>query len=137
MATFPVHLDTADATGPMDDGAEMRITYRGTGGLGALIALAVIALAAGVLTAAVAIIVVLGAIAAAALLMVRAVLPRAWRRRTVLPATDWPHDTIEGTVVDTAVSAPPRRAEEVREPGPAPGPGPARSQPERADERRA
>jgi hypothetical protein len=117
----------------MDDGVDMRITYRGTGGLGALIALGAIALAAGVLTAAVAIIVVLAGIAGAALLVVRAVLPRAWRRRPVPSATDWPHDTIEGTVVDTTVSAPPRQAEEVRQLAPAR----ARSQPERADERRA
>lgn len=111
----------------------MRITYRGTGGLGALVALAAIALAVGLLTAAVAIIVVLAVVAAAGLLMVRAVLPRAWRRRTVPPATDWPHDTIEGTVVGTAVT-PPHRAEEVRQLAPAPAP--ARPQPERADERR-
>lgn len=114
MATVPVHLETADTNGPMDDRDDMRITYRGTGGVGALIALGAIALAAGVLTAAVAIIVVLAGVAGA-------VLPRAWRRRTVRSATDWPHDTIEGTVVDTAVSAPPHRAEEVRQLAPAQG----------------
>lgn len=128
----PVHLKTADANGPMDDGEDMRITYRGTGGLGALIALAAIALAAGVLTAAVAIFVVAGIAGAAVLVLVRAVLPRAWRRRPVPSATDWPHDTIEGTVVDTVVSPAPHRAEEVRQLASAP----ARSRPERADERR-
>lgn len=118
----------------MDDCGDMRITFRGTGGVGALIALGAIALVAGVLTAAVAIIVVLAGIAGAALLvLVRAVLPRAWRRRTVPSATDWPHDTIEGTVVDTAVSAPPHRAEEARQLAPAQG----RSQRTRAEEPRA
>ena len=127
-------METADATGPMDDWGDMRITYRGTGGVGALIALGAIALAAGVLTVAVAIIVALAGIAGAALLvLVRAVLPRAWRRRTVPSATDWPHDTIEGTVVDTGVSAPPHRAEEVRLLAPAPG----RSRRTRAKEPRA
>ena len=115
----------------MDDWGDMRITYRGTGGVGALIALGAIALAAGVLTVAVAIIVALAGIAGAALLvLIRAVLPRAWRRRTVPSATDWPHDTIEGTVVDTVVSAPPHQAEEGRLPAPAPG----RSRRTRAEE---
>jgi len=105
----------------MDDWTDMRIAYRGTGGLGALIVLGAIALAAGVLTAAVAMLVALAVAAAALLVLVRAVLPRAWRRRPAPPATDWPHDTIEGTVVDTAVSGPPHQAEDVRPPEPVPG----------------
>ena len=119
----------------------MRITYRGTGGLGALIAFVAIALAAGVLTAAVAVVVLVGIAGAALLVLVRAALPRAWRRRTAQSATkaatkaatDWPHDTIEGTVVESAVSGPPHRAEEVR-----PlelTPVPARSRPARAEGR--
>ena len=131
--SIPVHLETADANDPMDDCSDMRITYRGTGGLGALIAFVAIALAAGVLTAAVAVVVLVGIAGAA--------LPRAWRRRTAQSATkaatkaatDWPHDTIEGTVVESAVSGPPHRAEEVR-----PlelTPVPARSRPARAEGR--
>ena len=103
----------------------MRFTYRGTGGLGALIVLGALVLAAGVLTAAVAVIGVLALAGAALVVLVRAVLPRAWRRRTApwatrpatQPVTDWPHATIEGTVVDTAVSGVPHQAEEVRRAG--------------------
>lgn len=84
----------------------MLITYRKTGGLGALLALGALALVAGVLTmAAAAVVLVVGVAAAAIVLFVRAVLPRSWRRHTVPPATEWPHETIEGTVVKPAVPA--------------------------------
>jgi hypothetical protein len=85
----------------------MLITYRKTGGLGALLALGAIALVAGVLTiAAAAVVLIVGAAGAGIVLLVRAVLPRSWRRRKVPPATQWPRETIEGTVVKPAL--PPR-----------------------------
>lgn len=76
----------------------MIITYRRTGGVLALVALAAAALALTVLTVAVVgtLLVVTAALAAVALLG-RALLPRRWRRRTVPPATPWPHETIETT----------------------------------------
>lgn len=99
----------------------MLITYRKTGGLGALLALGAVALAAGLLTlAAAAVVLIVGVAGAAIVLLVRAVLPRSWRRHSVPPATEWPHDTIEGTVVNSAVSARPRPAAEVRHSPPAP-----------------
>jgi hypothetical protein len=86
----------------------MLITYRKTGGLGALLALGAIALVAGVLTIAAATVVLIVGVAGAGLvLLVRTVLPRSWRRRAVLPATEWPHETIEGTVVKPALPARP------------------------------
>ena len=99
-----VHLGTAGAHRTINDGYRMAmlITYRRTGGLGALLALGGLAIAAGVLTAVVAAAVLLvGLAGAAAVLLVRAVLPRSWRRRKAPPATEWPHATIEGAVVNS------------------------------------
>ena len=83
----------------------MVITYRRTGGLFMLLAVAAAALAATVLTVAVAgtLLIVSAAIAAVALFG-RAVLPRRWRHRTVPPVTRWPHRTIDAKVV-TATSS--------------------------------
>jgi hypothetical protein len=83
----------------------MVITYRRTGGLFMLLAVAAAALAATVLTVAVAgtLLIVATAIAAVALFG-HAVLPQRWRRRTVPPVTRWPHRTIDATVV-TATSS--------------------------------
>ena len=78
----------------------MFIAYRRTGGVLALLMLAAVALAATVFTVALGVIVLAVGVAMAALaLAARAVLPARWRR-TVPPATPWPHETIEGTVVD-------------------------------------
>lgn len=79
---------------------DMLINYRRTGGVFVLIAVGGLALAAVVLTAAVAATVLIVAAGAAAFaLLARAVVPRSWRRRPVPPATPWPGETIEGTVV--------------------------------------
>jgi hypothetical protein len=84
----------------------MVVTYRRTGGLFMLVAVAAAALAATVLTVALAgtLLIVSAAIAAVALFG-RAVLPRRWRRRTVLPVTRWPHRTIDATVVNATSSS--------------------------------
>jgi hypothetical protein len=72
----------------------MLITYRRTGGLFALLAVAAVTLAAAVVTIAVAATLVLAAIAIAGVLLLgRAVLPRSWLDRTAPPATPWPHKT--------------------------------------------
>lgn len=75
----------------------MLITYRRTGGL---VLLAAVLVATGI-TAALA--VVLGLVAAAigtVVLLVRAVLPSSRRRQTAPPATPWPLETIEATIVN-------------------------------------
>jgi hypothetical protein len=92
----------------------MVITYRRTGGLLMLLAVAAAALAATVLAVAVAgaILIVSAAIAAVALFG-RAVLPRRWRRRMVPAVTRWPHPTIDARVVNATSSPdtqPPPRA---------------------------
>jgi len=80
----------------------MLITYRRTGGVFALLALAAVALAATALAAAV----VIGVVAiAATLFLVRAVLPASWRHSTVPPPTPWPYQTIDATVVDPTGSS--------------------------------
>jgi hypothetical protein len=80
----------------------MVITYRRTDGLFRLFTLAVAALAATVLTVAVAgfLLIVAAAIAAVALIG-RAVVPGRWRQSTVPPITPWPHETIDATVVSS------------------------------------
>ena len=58
---------------------------------------------------------------AAAVLLARAVLPRAWRRRIVPQAESWPHETLEATVVETPGSSRTRHLFErtaTREPAP-------------------
>jgi predicted membrane metal-binding protein len=84
----------------------MVITYRRTGGLLMLLAVAGAVLAATVLTVAVAgtLLIVSATIAAVALLG-RAVLPRRWRRRTAPPVTRWAHQTIDATVVNATSSS--------------------------------
>jgi hypothetical protein len=84
----------------------MVITYRRTGGLFMLLTLAAAALAATVLTVAVAgtLLIVSAAIAVVALFG-RAVLPRRWRGRPVLPVTRSPHQTIDATVVNATSSS--------------------------------
>ena len=79
----------------------MVITYRRTGGMFALLVLAAVAFGAALLTvtAAAAILIVALAVATAGLLA-RAVLPRSWRRQAVPPATTWPQETIDATVVN-------------------------------------
>jgi hypothetical protein len=84
----------------------MLLTFRRTGGLFALITLAAVAVATAVLTVAVAVTVVIVVLTtAAAVLVARAVLPRSWWRRIVPPATPWPHETIDATVVNPTESS--------------------------------
>ena len=84
----------------------MLITYSRTGGVLALITVVVVAVAATVLTVAVAAtVLIVAVVSGAVLLLARAVLPRSWRHRTVPPATSWPHETIEATVVNVADSS--------------------------------
>jgi hypothetical protein len=84
----------------------MVITYRRTGGMFALLTLAAVAFAAAVLTAAAAAAILIVALAiATAALLARAVLPRSWRRQTVPPATHWPQETIDATVVNPTGSS--------------------------------
>ena len=81
----------------------MRITYHRTGGLLTLAWLAVVGLAAALVTVAVAVTLLIAGVAGGAvLLLARALLPRSWRRHTGAPVTSGPQDIIEGTVVDTA-----------------------------------
>ena len=83
----------------------MLITYRRTGGLFALLTFAAVALAATVLTVAVAATVLIVAVAVAAVaILARMVLPTSSRHHTVPPATPWPHETIEGTIVNPTPS---------------------------------
>jgi chromate transport protein ChrA len=82
------------------------ITYRRTGGAFALVGLAAAAVAATVLTIAAATTILIVALAGAAVaLFARAALPASWRRRTPPPATPWPQETIEATVVTPTRSA--------------------------------
>jgi hypothetical protein len=78
----------------------MLITYRRTGRMFTLLALAAVAFAATVLTAVVvaAILIVALAVTVSAL-VARAVLPRSWRHSAVPAATAWPQETIDTTVV--------------------------------------
>jgi hypothetical protein len=79
----------------------MLITYRRTGGILALLALAAVAFAAAVLTVAVATTILFVAFAvAAAVRLTLAVLPTSWWHRAVPPETRWPQETIEATVVE-------------------------------------
>ena len=78
----------------------MVITYRRTGGVLALLGL-VAGLMAIALTVAVGATLLIIAVAIGFLaFVVRAVLPTPWRRRVNAPATPWPHETIEATIVN-------------------------------------
>jgi len=81
----------------------MLITYRRTAGLLAVLTVATVTLAVTVLTIAVA--ATLAVAIAAIALVGRAVLPRAWRNRTVPSAMPWSHKTIDATVVDATRSS--------------------------------
>jgi hypothetical protein len=71
------------------------ITYRRSGGLFARLTLAATVMAAVALGIALLIgVATIGAVA----LLVRAMLPTSWRRQTE-PATPWPKETIDATVV--------------------------------------
>lgn len=79
----------------------MFISYRRTGGLLTLLTVAAVAFAAAVLTVTVAATLLIVAVAVSAIaVLARAVLPRSWRHQTVRPATRWPQETIEATVVN-------------------------------------
>jgi len=87
----------------------MFITYRRTGGLFALLAVAAVALATTLVTIAVAAMLVIAAIAIAGVVLLgRAVLPRSWLDRRAPPATPWPHKTIDARVA-TGTTSPDRR----------------------------
>ena len=76
------------------------ITYRRTGGVFALLGIAAAAVVATVLTMAAAAMILIVALAGAAVtLLARAAVPASWRRPTPPPATPWPQETIEATVV--------------------------------------
>ena len=78
----------------------MLITYRRTGGIVSLVVFGVVAVVAAVVTVAVTGTVLLVVVGMAAIaLVVRALLPRSWRRRTVPPAEPWPQETIETTAI--------------------------------------
>jgi hypothetical protein len=82
----------------------MLITYRRTGGGFLLLTLAA-ALVATVLAMAVGAALLIVAVAVGAVvLLARAVLPRSWRRHKVPPATPWPQETIEATIVNRGSS---------------------------------
>lgn len=84
----------------------MVITYRRTVGIFAFLTLAAVGFAAAALTVAVAAAVLFVAfVVAAASRLTRAVLPVSWWRRAVPPATPWPHETIEATVVKSTGSS--------------------------------
>ena len=80
----------------------MFITYRRAGGVFALLTFAAVALAATVLAVAVAAVVL---IVAAAALVWRAVRPTSSGHHSVSPATPWPQETIETTVVNPTGSS--------------------------------
>ena len=80
----------------------MLITYRRTGGLFTLVTVAAVAVAATVATVAVAATVLtVAAVGASGAVLVRALLPRSWRRQVPL-APSGPPEIIEGTVVAPA-----------------------------------
>ena len=82
----------------------MLATFRARGVFAAL-PLALATLVATALTVALAAaLMIIGAAVAAALFLARAVLPLRGRQRRVVPATYWPHATIDTTVVDSADS---------------------------------
>ena len=84
----------------------MFITYRRTGGVFAVLVIAAVAFAATVLTVAVAAtVLIVAVVVAAAALVVRMVLPGSSRHHTVPPATPWPHETIEATIVNPTDSS--------------------------------
>ena len=86
----------------------MVITYRRAGGLFKLLTLAAAALAAAVLTVAMAgILLIAAASVAAVALFGRAVLPRRWRHRPNPAVTHWPQETIDATVIATSASEKP------------------------------
>ena len=82
----------------------MLITYRRTGGMLSLLIAGVVLVATALTIAAGAVILFVGAAIAAVLLLVRSALPKSWRRHRGPPATPWPQETIEATVVDPAGS---------------------------------
>jgi hypothetical protein len=74
----------------------MEITYRRTGGIFAIVAIAATLLA--VVVGGAILLVTVSAVAAVGLL-VRAVLPSSWRTRRVSEAAAWPHQTIDHPVL--------------------------------------
>ena len=83
----------------------MLITYRRTGGV-SLIMLAA-ALVATTLTLVVGATLLIVAVAiGAVVLLVRALLPASWRRRTQPVERPWPQETIETTIVNPPLGSP-------------------------------
>src|SRR5688500_8319363 len=82
------------------EGMAIRITYRRTGGVCALLMFAVVALAATTLAAAVTAALLIGAVTIGTLaLLVRALWPGSWRRRPVPLPRPWRGQTIDVTPV--------------------------------------
>ena len=77
----------------------MLITYRRTGGVFSLIMIAAALVATAIAVVVGATLLAIGVALGAVVLVVRAVLPRSWRRSTPPAATSWPQETIEGTIV--------------------------------------
>ena len=89
----------------------MVITYRRTGGPVHAAHARRAALAATVLTVAVAgILLIVAPSVAAVALLGRAVLPRRWRHRTIPAQTRWPQETIDATVVTRPAAGAPQRS---------------------------
>jgi hypothetical protein len=83
----------------------MLIAYRRTGGVLALLTLAVVAVAATLFTIAVGATLLIGAAAVAAVaFLARSVLPASRRRRNMPPAS-WAEGAIEGTLVTPAATS--------------------------------
>jgi len=74
----------------------MLISYRRTGGVFAAVALAATMLT---VTVAAAIVLIVASLTATAVWAARAALLRTWPHRTVPPAVQWAHETLDATVV--------------------------------------
>ena len=77
----------------------MLITYRRTGGVLSLLIAGAVLVATALTIAVGAVMLFVGAAIGAVVLLMRSAVPRSWRRRPVPPATPWPQETIEATVV--------------------------------------
>ena len=78
----------------------IRITYRRTGGVCAVLMFGAVAVAATTLAAAVAAAMLIAAVAVLASARLAATLwPRSWRRRPGPLPVPWPYETIDATVV--------------------------------------
>lgn len=91
----------------------MLITYRRTGGAFSLIVLAAVLVATAITMVVGATLLIVALAIGVVVLLVRAVLPRSWRRPTQPVEIPWPQETIEATIVN-----PPRGSSADPRPGP-------------------